>query len=310
MRITFVTPHQGPTSGGVYAIHQYASLLAGTHDVTLAVAHGDLMSVPGCRVVPVDQASFSDVVVYPADLPIDDLPRGHPVCYLQGFGTPGNPEVIRNLGRRHHVIASARGLVQEAERRACPSAFVPYGIDTDVFYPPSWAKDRAPIVLMMTHGVDWKGTDDGLRALGIVRSDLPDAKILLFGGLQPDFESDFVLAPTRPEVAAMMRRAAVFVCSSWEEGFGMPGLEAMACGAALATTDTKGSRDYAEDGVSALVAPPRRPEALAEAVLTLLTDTATRRRVAAGGLGVAATYPSWPESASMFEEVLLAIASS
>ena len=58
----------------------------------------------------------------------------------------------------------------------------------------------------------------------------------------------------------MLREAAVLVLPSWEEGLGLPGIEALACGAALASTDTKGGRDYALAGETApahSTAPPR-----------------------------------------------------
>ena len=51
----------------------------------------------------------------------------------------------------------------------------------------------------------------------------------------------------------------MLVLPSWEEGLGLPGIEALACGAALARTDTKGGRDIALDGETALVTPPAAP---------------------------------------------------
>ncbi len=50
----------------------------------------------------------------------------------------------------------------------------------------------------------------------------------------------------------------------------MPPMEAMACGAALATYDNGGCRDYARDGETALVAPRRDVGALARALQRLV----------------------------------------
>lgn len=307
LRITFVTPHQHPTSGGVYAIHQYASLLAGNHDVTMAVVAGELRELRGCSVVPVDAAPGADIVVYPADLPGMNLPAGSPVCYLQGFGAPGNPAVEANLKRSHPVVASSKWLIVEAKRRGCPTHFVPYGIDRSVFFPGRPSGERVSSLLMMTHRIDWKGTEDGLQALRMVGQQHPEARIQLFGVYEPNLEAEFVHGPERAVVAGLMREAALFVCSSWEEGFGMPGLEAMACGTALVTTDTKGSRDYAIDHESALVVPPRQPSLLADAACSLIERPETRNELAAGGLRRADLYPSWKESAGMFEKALLAV---
>lgn len=307
VKITFVTPHQGTTSGGVYAIQQYASLLSRRHEISLGVVRGDLRAVPGCEVVPLESAPPADVVVFPADMGGISLPKGVPVCYLQGFGTPNNPVVTENLTNGHAVIASATWLAERARSAGSLVFHVPYGLDRAVFYPGPPAEEREPSVLMMTHGADWKGTDDGLESLQKVRSMEPGVRIGLFGTYEPDFPAEFHPAPDRERVADLMRKYQVFVCPSWEEGFGMPGLEAMACGALLATTDTKGSRDYAVDGESAIVVPPRRPERLADAIRTLLVDPEARAAVGAGAIRMTNSQLDWPESAARFEASLFEI---
>ena len=59
----------------------------------------------------------------------------------------------------------------------------------------------------------------------------------------------------RQLVDEIYNTSRVFLCTSWVEGFGLTNVEAMACGAALVTTDNGGSRDYALHGETALVAP-------------------------------------------------------
>jgi glycosyltransferase involved in cell wall biosynthesis len=80
----------------------------------------------------------------------------------------------------------------------------------------------------------------------------------------------------------------------------MPGLEAMACGAALATTDTKGSRDYAFDEKTALVSPPRQPEVLAANILRLLGGPALRDCLVRAALERAGDYPDWRGASGHF----------
>jgi glycosyltransferase involved in cell wall biosynthesis len=303
MRITFVVPHQRPTSGGVYTILQYAQLLSTRHEVTIAVGKGETRDIEGCAVVPLRSADDADVVVYPADWNAP-IPEGEPVCYLQGFGTPGNPTVYANLKRRHLVIASANWLAEEARAEGCQAVHVPYGIDRSSFFPGEPVGNRSPSVLMMTHTIDWKGTQDGLDALEYVRLRVPAVEVTLFGIGRPDSPGVFVPSPPRATVGKLMREAAVFMCASWEEGFGIPGLEAMACGTAVATTDTKGSRDYALHTESALVVEPRDPEALGQAVVRLLEEVRLRNQISAGGLRVADGFPDWASSAELFEHAL------
>ena len=60
---------------------------------------------------------------------------------------------------------------------------------------------------------------------------------------------------SQPDLGREYDAAQVFVVGSWFEGFCQPGLEAMACGVPLVTTDNGGCREYAIDGETALVVP-------------------------------------------------------
>jgi glycosyltransferase involved in cell wall biosynthesis len=290
--------------------------------VNLAVRHGEPepvegVNVFGCRSLEETALPDADLLIVNADAEdaavAATLParKGRPVLFLQGYGEPGNPSVVANLKRVDVAITGAHWLVDEAARHGCNAIHVTYGIDRSSFYRGSPAGERPPVLAMMTHVLDWKGTGDGLRALDLVRDRMPEVDIRLYGLQQPDFPAQFLaeLSGNRPAIGELMRDCAVFVCPSWEEGFGLSGLEAMACGAALATTDTKGSRDYAFDGQTALVTQPRSPDALAESVLALLEDVQLRDRIASGGADFAAeTYPDWAAAARRLLEVLETLA--
>ena len=103
----------------------------------------------------------------------------------------------------------------------------------------------------------------------------------------------------------MLREVKVLVLPSWEEGLGLPGIEALACGAALASTDTKGGRDYALPGETALVTPPHEPELLADSVIRLLREPELSARLTMHGRKhVLATYPPWPQATAHFGQAI------
>jgi glycosyltransferase involved in cell wall biosynthesis len=305
LRVTFVTPHRRSTSGGVYVIDRFACGLAQSMDVHLAVQKGDPGSLPGVTVgeaPDLDPAQLpdADVLLVPADSPAAEhlysLPprKGRPVLLFQGYGTPGSPVVSANLKRADVAIAVASWLTGEAARYGCEAVHVPLGFDRDLFAPGPPAGRRAPLVALLAHSVSWKGTEDGLAALAEVRRAMPETQVRLFGPSRPESQFPFLESPGRDAVGELLRGAAVYVCPSWEEGFGLPGLEALACGAALATTDTKGSRDYAEHGRTALVSEPHDTDALAENVLTLLRDRHLRGDLAGAGSNyVHCTFDDW-----------------
>ena len=91
-------------------------------------------------------------------------------------------------------------------------------------------------------------------------------------------------------VAALMAQADVVVEPSDYQGLGLPGLEAMACGAALVSTACLGVAEYAVDGDNALVVPH---DGLAEAVARVVEDGELRQRLQDAGPETARRF-DWP----------------
>jgi glycosyltransferase involved in cell wall biosynthesis len=77
---------------------------------------------------------------------------------------------------------------------------------------------------------------------------------------------------TDRQMAHLYRSADVFVSTSWYEGFALPVLEAMACKTAVVTTNSGGILDFCHHGKSGFIVPPRRPRALASALLKVLNN--------------------------------------
>ncbi|HZN03345.1 MAG TPA: glycosyltransferase [Candidatus Polarisedimenticolia bacterium] len=123
-----------------------------------------------------------------------------------------------------------------------------------------------------------------VEALARVRARVPEARLVLAGdgSLRQAVEervarlglSDSVELPgivERPET--LYAALAIYVqASAAEEGTSNSILEAMACGRPVIATDIGGNREVVEDGTTGLVVPPRDPDALARAILSLLAD--------------------------------------
>jgi glycosyltransferase involved in cell wall biosynthesis len=89
-------------------------------------------------------------------------------------------------------------------------------------------------------------------------------------------------------IAAFFRRAAVVAYPSLEEGFGLPALEGLACGAPVVTS--AGSALGEVTGDAALLVPPGDSHALAEALGRVLDDATLRTRLHAAGPARAAQF--------------------
>jgi len=154
----------------------------------------------------------------------------------------------------------------------------------------------------------FKGTKDIVQALFNIKDKVKDSfKIWAFGpvkisGLPPWV--DFYLCPDNNTIVEMLNKTAIFVLPSHYEGWGLPGAEAMACGAALVTTDNMGIRDYATDKNNSLFAQKENPDSLAEKVMELINNQELRLRIAKEGNKNIQSY-TWEKATKEMVDVFI-----
>jgi glycosyltransferase involved in cell wall biosynthesis len=102
------------------------------------------------------------------------------------------------------------------------------------------------------------------------------------------------------ELAELYRGAVALVMPSLYEGFGIPVIEAMACGCPVVCSDIPAFREVA--GEAALLFAPGDARGMAEAVLRLLHDQDFRRQLAARGTRRAGLF-SWTRCAERHLEI-------
>jgi glycosyltransferase involved in cell wall biosynthesis len=104
----------------------------------------------------------------------------------------------------------------------------------------------------------------------------------------------FLTGVTDEELVTLYNAAEVFVHPSLEEGFGLPLLEAMACGTPVVAFDNSSIPEVA--GGAAMLVPTGSVEAMSRRIVEVLGDAGLRQRLAARGLGRAAQF-SWERCA-------------
>lgn len=175
---------------------------------------------------------------------------------------------------------------------------VPVGVDQDVFTPlPDVA--RVPGRLLVTTSSDQplKGLVPLLEAVAKVRTEREDVHLVVIGkpkdgskipghmerlGLKGRVE--FVSGVPTERIVELYAECELAVVPSLYEGFSLPAIEAMSCGAPLVTT-TGGALPEVTgpSGHAALTCPPNDPGELATAILTMLGDPELRARLGAAG---------------------------
>ena len=137
---------------------------------------------------------------------------------------------------------------------------------------------------------------------------MPQVRAVLFGVFEMQHElppdTEYLFDPPHEVLAGHVYNGSrVFVCSSVQEGFGLCSVEAMACGAALVTSATRGPDDFAVHEQTALVSAPNDVAAMADNVEMLLRDETNRVELATRGVARAARF-DWDESARILEAYL------
>jgi glycosyltransferase involved in cell wall biosynthesis len=157
-----------------------------------------------------------------------------------------------------------------------------------------------------------------LRAFSLVVSQIPQARLRIFGSPPPGGEAYLKRCEAEaadlgisgqttfegrvPEIRDAYAAGHIFVLCSITEGFPYALIEAMACGRACVATDVGGVSEAIGD-VAGIVVPPRHPAALAAACLRLLRDDGLRRKMGAAAWARAMEHFTVDRAVSTFHEM-------
>jgi glycosyltransferase involved in cell wall biosynthesis len=183
---------------------------------------------------------------------------------------------------------------------------IPHAIDHSVFSPGD--EELEPIILYPARPWPHKNHTRLLEAFARLRETRQQLRLVLTGGgldrLEPLPEGVENLGSVSAEhLASLYRRAACLVYPSLYEGFGLPVLEAMACGCPVAASNAGAIPEVAGD--AAVMFDPTDVDAMAAAMLEADDRREELRKL---GLARAALY-TWDETARRHDDVYEAAAS-
>jgi glycosyltransferase involved in cell wall biosynthesis len=265
-------------------------------DAWLVDGHGPAVRTRGPVIAVVHEASWDDA----------GTRAGVDPGFLDGLRHRTLPWLVR----ADRVLVPSSWAARQVSGLGGQPMVVSYGVDSDLFRP---GPERVPGEVLFVGTVQPRknltAVRDAVAAVGGLTltvvvgptHDRPDSGALLDAALAalPDTVVRRAVAPTDADLAVLMARCAVFCLPSLAEGFGLPALEAMACGAAVVVSDRGALPEVVGDG--GLVV-PLEASALRDALRDVVSDPAraaelgARARARARELSWERTARGWLEA--------------
>lgn len=209
-------------------------------------------------------------------------------------------------------------------------ALVPMGIDISRRAPESavqavrerYRRSPGPLLVFVGRLVDWKGVQDLLHAVAILRRTHPGTSLCIAGDGQLRSDLERLSAELRlgeqvhflgwvdsSAVTALQQAADVNVVPSRtaadgsREAQGLTVVEAMLAGRPLVATASGGIPDAVDDGITGLLVRERSPEAITSAVTALLAEPERAEAMAEQAQAKARSRYSWRQTAETFVDL-------
>lgn len=202
--------------------------------------------------------------------------------------------VYRSSRRVICISERVREQVLEGTGSTCRTSVVYNGVDPELFSPASGPPSGGPIVLSVGNLIPIKGHEVLIRAVGTLAPEFPGLVLEIIGEGTERFRLEtltqklgivervhFLGRQSRQQVAAAMRRCAVFALPSRYEGLGCVYLEAMSVGRPAIGCRGQGIAEIIQHGSNGFLVGPDNERELTLALGMLLRDEVRRRNFGA-----------------------------
>ncbi len=215
--------------------------------------------------------------------------KGKKYYFVQGYEKwiKGEQYVKRSYRFPLQIITVSSYLKRRIEKSVMDRevVLVRNGIEKEIFYLRNNIEDRNPVsIAMLYHVLPNKGSTYGIEALKLLKNDFRDLEVNMFGTCKRPAHLPYWINYKRnmseKQLSDLYNLTAIFLSPVIEEGFGLTGVESMACGCALVTSDFLASREYAHHMRNALVSPVKDITSLYLNMKKLILDQSLRIQLA------------------------------
>ena len=182
-------------------------------------------------------------------------------------------------------------------------------IDENIFYPRYKERNSSEITITIIGSEDFKfkNIEEILKVIRVLKKKYP-IKLNWITQTEPKKNKEKpIINPKQSLIGEILRDTDIYICNSEYETFGLPTLEAMACGATVITTDTGGMRDFVVDGENALVIKKHNSEDMLKKMEILIKDRNLLQKLSKKGIETAKRF-SWDSSIENIERYYKEIA--
>jgi glycosyltransferase involved in cell wall biosynthesis len=213
------------------------------------------------------------------------------------------------------VVSSWLDAIMKQQYGARNIVMIPNAVDCRQFYPDRRAKQEQPTIgFMYDSSAAWKGLALMLNAISLARNKIGNLQVLAFGHGAPDSQLPlpdgalYFQSPPQQQLRSIYSSCDAWLFGSSIEGFGLPILESMACGTPVIGTPAGAAPELLAEGRGILV-PHDNPQAMADAIVELCSETASKWLTRSERVSSFARGSSWDLSTDLLERALVKLIS-
>ena len=309
MRVILLIEHLGLHGGVRRCIELGNALVAAGHEVYIGTEKGEpctwwptLPWLYAWDKLPISSCGLVIIFGITATMRrlVDRLGAKHKAMYLVGVDETDLERIETEKGNwleivtegEYHNLACSTWIYEWIKAKLNPNVqLLIGGLNRTIFHP---VKDaRRPGELLILNSGDNRGRE-GTKCVGqafeIIKERYHVAKLTTY----------CKKGYPQSEMARVYASSALYLDGQHYAGWANTVIESMACGTPVVCTNIGGVRDFAIDGVSALVVPREDPQAMANAALRLLDDPGMYQLIVKGGLKYSSRF-SYAETVRTLE---------